>query len=141
MAFEQGERIGQTKLEENAPQRFVSAVDIARSRSGGIMPLASHEAAPSTDEPDSEEPSEIPLPAEPDFPMPADIAYQKPTTAAGRIERWQTRLLDLSLRNRLLNFSDSKRAVSFLCPDVAFLEDRLADRAHSKLFSPREHTP
>ena len=141
MTFEQAKRVGETKLEENAPQRFISAVDIARSRSAGIMPLASHEAAPSTDKPDSEEPSEIPLPAEPDFLMPADIAYQKPTTAAGRIERWQTRLLDLSLRNRLLNFSDSKRAVSFLCPDVAFLEDRLADDAAIKIISLPEQNP
>jgi very-short-patch-repair endonuclease len=141
MTFEQAKRVGETKLEENAPQRFISAVDIARSRSAGIMPLASHEATPSTDIPDSEEPSEIPLPAEPDFLMPADIAYQKPTTAAGRIERWQTRLLDLSLRNRLLNFSDSKRAVSFLCPDVAFLEDRLADDAAIKIISLPEQNP
>jgi hypothetical protein len=141
MTFEQAKRVGETKLEENAPQRFISAVDIARSRSAGIMPLASHEAASSTDKPDSEEPSEIPLPAEPDFLMPADIAYQKPTTAAGRLERWQTRLLDLSLRNRLLNFSESKRAVSFLCPDVAFLEDRLADDAAIKIVSLPEQSP
>jgi very-short-patch-repair endonuclease len=141
MTFEQAKRVGETKLQENAPQRFISAVDIARSRSAGIVPLASHEAAATTDIPDSEEPSEIPLPSEPDFLMPADIAYQIPTTAAGRIERWQTRLLDLSLRNRLLNFSDSKRAVSFLCPDVAFLEDRLADDAAIKIISLPEQNP
>jgi hypothetical protein len=63
----------------------------------------------------------MPLPAEPSFPMPADTAEQKPTTAAGRIERRQTQLLDLLLRNRLLNFSDSKRTVSFVCPDIAYL--------------------
>jgi very-short-patch-repair endonuclease len=141
MTFEQAKKVGEAKLEESAPQRFVSAVDIARSRSSGIMPLASHEATQSADQSDIEEPSELPLPAEPGFPMPADITDQKPTTAAGRIERWQTRLLDLSLRNRLLNFSDSKRVVSFLCPDVAFLEDRLADDAAIKIISLPEQNP
>jgi very-short-patch-repair endonuclease len=141
MTFEQAKKIGEAKLGENPSERFVSAVDIARSRSAGIMPLASHEASRPSDEADSEVPSEIPLPAEPDFPMPADVLEQKPSTAAGRIERWQNRLLDLSLRNRLLNFSDSKRVVSFLCPDVALLEDRLADNAAIKLISLPEQNP
>jgi hypothetical protein len=141
MMFEQAKKAGEAKLQESTSERFVSAVDIARSRSAGIMPLASHEAPLPSDGIHSEEPSEIPLPAEPDFPMPADLVGQKPSTAAGRIERWQTRLLDLSLRNRLLNFSDSKRAVSFLCPDVAFLEDRLADNAAIKLISLPEQNP
>jgi very-short-patch-repair endonuclease len=141
MTFEQARKVGEAKLDENAGQRFVSAVDVARSRSGGIMPLASHE----TGQPDAVEegdgPSDIALPAEPDLPMPADIVDQKPTTPAGRIDRWQNRLLDLSLRNRLLNFSDSKRTVSFLCPDVAYLEDRLADGAAIKLISLPEQNP
>ena len=141
MTFEQAKKTGEAKLEENAPQRFVSGIDIARSRSAGIMPLASHEGTQSADQSYIDEPSELPLPAEPGFPMPADITDQKPTTAAGRIERWQTRLLDLSLRNRLLNFSDSKRVVSFLCPDVAFLEDRLADDAAIKIISLPEQNP
>lgn len=141
MLFEQARKIGEAKLDENAAQPFVSAIDIARSRSTGIMPLASHEAPQTTDQPDSEEPSDIPLPAEPDFPMPADRAEQKPTTAAGRIERWQTKLLDLSLRNRLLNFTDSKKTVSFVCPDIAYLEDRLADNVGIKLISLPEQNP
>ncbi|MFW8642058.1 DUF4011 domain-containing protein [Rhizobium beringeri] len=63
----------------------------------------------------------LPLPPLPDFnAIPADMAEEKPTTAAGRIDRWQRKLLDLSLRNRLLNFKDSKQAVPFLCPDVPF---------------------
>ncbi len=141
MLFEQAKQTAEAKLEENAADRFVSAVDIARSRSSGITPLASHEAAEPANDANNDEPTGIPLPAEPDFPMPADHVSQKPSTAAGRIERWQTRLLDLSLRNRLLNFSDSKRAVSFLCPDVAFLEDRLAENAAIKLISLPEQNP
>ena len=52
MTFEQAKKLGEAKLDENATQRFVSAVDIARSRSAGIMPLASHESAQSADSPD-----------------------------------------------------------------------------------------
>ena len=141
MTFEQAKKAGEAKLGDNASERFVSAVDTARSRSAGIMPLASHQAPRPSDEADREVPSEIPLPAAPDFPLPADALEQKPSTAAGRIERWQNRLLDLSLRNRLLNFSDSKRVVSFLCPDVALLEDRLADNAAIKLISLPEQNP
>ncbi len=141
MTFEQARRIGESKVDENATQPFVAAVDIARSRSAGIMPLASHDSASLTDAADPDEPSDIPLPAEPDFLMPADLAEQKPTTAAGRIERWQTKLLDLSLRNRLLNFTDSKKAVSFVCPNVAYLEDRLSENAGIKLISLPEQNP
>ena len=46
--------------------------------------------------------------------------------AISRMERWQRRLLDLSLRNRLLNFRLTRGAVSFLCPDPGLLEDLLS---------------
>ena len=45
---------------------------------------------------------------------------------ADRLARWKTSLLDLSLRNRLLNFKDSKKSIPLLCPDIAGLEDGLA---------------
>jgi very-short-patch-repair endonuclease len=44
----------------------------------------------------------------------------------GRIERWRTRLLDLSLRNRLVNFRETGRTLRLTVPDVAALEDKLA---------------
>lgn len=56
--------------------------------------------------------------------------------AGGRIERWRTRLLDLSLRNRLLNFRESARTVPFNVPDVSQLEDMLAD-AHAFTLLPK----
>lgn len=46
-----------------------------------------------------------------------------------RLERWQRKLLDLSLRNRLLNFHPGKSSVSIYCPDPARLEDLLAEGA------------
>jgi len=46
--------------------------------------------------------------------------------ATDRITRWKNSLLDLSLRNRLLNYKETKRSIPFLCPDIAGLEDALA---------------
>lgn len=65
----------------------------------------------------------------------------KPTSAAGRIDRWQKKLLDLTLHNKLLNFPDSKKTIPFLCTDVAYLEDRLADGAAIRIVSLPEQNP
>ena len=67
---------------KGAELRGLSAIDVARSRSAGIMPLASHEVVPSHGT--EAVPSEIPLPSEPDFLMPADTIEQKPTTPQER---------------------------------------------------------
>src|SRR5690606_24306695 len=78
----------------------------------------------------------LPLPTAPGFEMlPVSEVEERPQTPAGRIERWQRKLLDLSLRNRLLNFSSTKQTVPVLCPDVSRLEDRLADGARMRLIS------
>ncbi len=47
-------------------------------------------------------------------------------SAPDRIRRWQTRLLDLSLRNRLINFRETGRTIRLMVPDVAMAEDILA---------------
>ena len=47
-------------------------------------------------------------------------------TAAGRLERWQGNLLDLTLRNRLLNFGERVSTIQLLCPDQARLLKRLS---------------
>lgn len=44
-----------------------------------------------------------------------------------RLELWKRRLLDLTLRNRLINFRENKQTVQLRCADVARLEDMLAD--------------
>lgn len=141
MTFEQARQRGEDQLAEGAAQGFVCAIDVTRSRSAGIIPLASHQISQPDEVVEADDVGEVALPAEPDFPMPADLVEQMPTTPAGRIARWQNRLLDLGLRNRLLNFSDNKRVVSFLCPDVAYLEDQLAAGAAIKLISLPEQNP
>ena len=46
-----------------------------------------------------------------------------------RMTRWTQRLLDLSLRNRLLNARDSKQILPLECDGTGMLEDRLSSGA------------
>ncbi|RWM47846.1 MAG: DUF3320 domain-containing protein [Mesorhizobium sp.] len=131
------------RLAEDQAHAFVAAIDVRRSRSGGITPLASHEPVRrnAVDE-EAAAGVALPLPAAPAVgEMPAEDVEIKPTTAMGRIQRWQKKLLDLTLRNRLLNFPDSKKTIPFLCTDVAYLEDRLANGAAVRLISLPEQNP
>ncbi|MEI6541732.1 MAG: DUF4011 domain-containing protein, partial [Planctomycetota bacterium] len=125
--FEDAKRTAEAALGASKEERFVAAIDFMRARMAQIRPLASHDTSANARDEIGDFRVALPLPKMPDFSqVPIDIAEEKPTTPAGRIERWQRKLLDLSLRNRLLNFKASKQSVPFLCPDVPALEDRLA---------------
>ena len=125
--FDQAEEEGRRRLAENRDPEFVMAVDIARSRAARIRPLASHRAAETPESNASDEAAPAALSPLPDFGLlPSEIGEEEPETSHDRIERWQRKLLDLSLRNRLLNFRDSKQTLSLRCPNVADLEDQLA---------------
>ncbi|WP_438033671.1 DUF3320 domain-containing protein [Sorangium sp. So ce204] len=60
---------------------------------------------------------------------PPQVAAPRPTDpVSARLKQWRDRLLDLSLRNRLLNFrADVKGSVPLEVPDAAAFEDALAD--------------
>lgn len=143
MTFETAQHAIQHRLDEAQTVAFVAAVDVSRSRSGGITPLASHDpTAPLGDEAEPLAPTSLPLPTAPlASVLPVDEVEVKPTTAAGRIDRWQKKLLDLTLRNRLLNFPDSRKTIPFLCTDVGYLEDRLVKGAAIRLISLPEQNP
>ena len=61
--------------------------------------------------------------AEPAEDTEASFAMKRPV---GRVDRWKDRLLDLSLRNRLLNFRETSAALRLLSPSLGTLEDALA---------------
>ncbi|MBQ6136367.1 MAG: DUF4011 domain-containing protein, partial [Kiritimatiellae bacterium] len=48
------------------------------------------------------------------------------TNPPARVSRWTQKLLDLSLRNRLLNARETRELLPLACADAARLEDRLA---------------
>lgn len=109
---------------------FGVAVDIRRARALRISPLAlkgrdrAGQALP-VEAPAVEPPMEA-APALPDFDQEAEPEAGLPETPAGRLERWQRKLLDLSARNPLLNHRSDKTSLRILCPDPGLLEDKLA---------------
>lgn len=52
-----------------------------------------------------------------------------------RVVRWTQKLLDLSLRNRLLNARESRELIPLGCTDLSLLEDRLSQRSELVLKS------
>ncbi|MDR2430608.1 MAG: DUF4011 domain-containing protein, partial [Puniceicoccales bacterium] len=55
-----------------------------------------------------------------------DPAVNTATKPATRIDQWKSRLLDLSLRNRLLNFRETKSTIRILSAAPEHVEDELA---------------
>lgn len=53
-----------------------------------------------------------------------------------RVEKWKRNLLDLSLRNRLLNVKDGKHFIPLSCNDIAKLEDCLSANNAIKIETP-----
>jgi very-short-patch-repair endonuclease len=143
MAMDAAQRMLDHRLGEEEAHAFVAAIDVRRARSGGITPLASHDAARrNADETTSAPVGDLALPTAPSFnDLPELQTEEKPTSAAGRIDRWQKKLLDLTLRNRLLNFPESKKTIPFLCADAALLEDRLAGGAAIQIVSLPQQNP
>ena len=127
IGFDQAVDEGRRRLSENRDPEFVMVVDIGRSRAAMVRPLASHRVPEPSESGSSDEVAPAALPPMPDFGLlPSEIMDETPETPRDRIDRWQRKLLDLSLRNRLLNYRDSKQTLPLRCPDVGALEDALA---------------
>ena len=114
---------------------FAAAVDIRRARAHSITPLGlrAEEHPPSDESPAAE--VELPLeeaPALPGFDS-ADLEEEKPETPESRLQRWQRRLLDLTLNNRLLNHRATKTSLRIICPQPGRLEDKLAEGARIQI--------
>lgn len=139
--FDQAVQNARLRLREDNDVDFERAIDIRRARIAGITPLASHhvrgDSAEATDEV-----TPAPLPPDPDFGLlPGDVVDEEPQTSQDRIDRWQRKLLDLTLRNRLINFKDTKQTIPVLCPDLPKLEDMLADDRKLQIISLKDENP
>ena len=122
-----------TLVAEDPEKRFELVVDIRRSRHRQIKPLAF--GADSSNAPAPVSPTtgvSATLEAAPSFVEEVTIA-QEAEESLDRLERWKRKLLDLSLRNKLLNFKAGKNALSLLCHDAGALEDKLASGDKLKL--------
>ena len=125
IAMEEGSR---HLLDEEA---FRYAVDIHRAREVQIKPLPSRAGQVRRVESEEEQPPVgiEPTPLLPDLDVtaitPLDLSFDE--TPEGRLSKWKARLLDLTLRNKLLNFKATKTTLKLVAPDLARLEDVLSD--------------
>ncbi|WP_035025616.1 DUF3320 domain-containing protein [Gemmobacter nectariphilus] len=126
IGFEEAVQAGRDLLSEARETEFIQAVDINRARAARIRPLASHRVQEAATEQIAATPAALPRPLDLGL-LPGELADETPATPLGRVERWQRKLLDLSLGNRLLNFRDTRGAVAMICPDISGAEDRLAN--------------
>lgn len=129
---------GAQQVEESQDAGFRLAVDIRRARLQRIKPLASAEASVTTAPGTEVSPSTPALPKfedAPDLPdsAPANAEDASQLDPKDRLLRWQRKLLDLSLRNNLLNFKGGKKALKLEAPDPGALEDLLATGQPLKL--------
>lgn len=121
------------QLAEEEEDKFELVIDVKRARMSRIKPLAQAQAVadlrPLTVEPETT----ITIEEAPD--LPDEVATDTPTAELDpkdRLARWQRKLLDLSLRNALLNFKQGKKALILDVAAPAF-EDTLAEGQTIKL--------
>lgn len=129
---------GAAQLAEEHEQAFELCVDVRRARMQRIKPLASTDGVAATAGQRAQPPTGIPAVEDaPDLPEEPDNADDEavPERPEDRLSRWQRKLLDLSLRNNLLSFKSTKRAVRLDAPDPGQLEDILAEGHVLKLLS------
>ena len=138
-SFSRACELGSKLLAEDALASFELAIDVRRARMHKIRPLAAADLgtpkAPQT--PAASELASVQIEDAPDLPEELVTEAGEPDprslTPADRVTRWQRKLLDLSLRNSLLNFRKNKRAVTIEAPDPSRLEDTLSSGKALKL--------
>jgi very-short-patch-repair endonuclease len=112
-------------------REFLFAVDVKRCRMQQILPLPiraeggiAERVAESVSVPQIERPPELP-------PLDGEAILldedAPPETPQGRLARWKSKLLDLTLRNRLINFKPTKTTLPLRVADPAHLEDVLSE--------------
>jgi len=110
--------------------QFRMALDVRRARSSRILPIPSLQAAPSSPRPIAGQ-AQVATPeqglgtrtfTEPVLPSSSE---QQPRQVT-RVDQWKARLLDLTKRNRLLNFRETKGTIRILSAHPDRIEDELA---------------
>lgn len=123
-------------IAEERDEEFELIVDIRRARLQRIKPLASGDGQ--GERLSSEDAIQVTTATfdngAPDIPeddgLDADVTTIDPKD---RLARWQRKLLDLSLRNNLLNFKAGKKSLRLDAPEPGALEDLLSDGAPIRL--------
>lgn len=106
---------------------FRLALDVRQSRAAGIkpMPILGQRADSAQSGLGNQPIPDLGL-GDREFAEPLENLPQPPAEAGTRVDKWKSRLLDLSLRNRLLNFRETSSTVCLLSPSPQDVECKLA---------------
>jgi hypothetical protein len=125
------------QLGEDKEGEFELVVDIRRARMQKIRPLPAFGSLLTTEQQKTEDAdaATVGLDLAPNLPNfdTETTDNSEAETPQTRLAQWQRQLLDLSLRNPLLNFQSTKGSVKLVTPDPAILEDRLAQGKKIKI--------
>ncbi|MDP2358159.1 MAG: DUF3320 domain-containing protein [Beijerinckiaceae bacterium] len=131
--FKQAVAQGGKQIAEDALSRFELAIDVNRARIARVRPLELDGGSGPSLAPDAAPVAAQTLEEAPAFEDDLTPRAAAPDKTLDRLETWKRKLLDLTLRNRLLNFKDSKSTIPLECPDPALLEDMLSAGARFQL--------
>ncbi len=128
------ELLARPHLETQLPFRLV--LDVRRARIARICPLPLPNQSPQTPIPtpgiDGKSVRDDGL-GDRDIVEPLHLTQTSAGKTATRIDQWKSRLLDLSLRNRLLNFRETKSTIRILSASSEHVEDELASERELSL--------
>ncbi|MFA6714833.1 MAG: DUF4011 domain-containing protein [Victivallaceae bacterium] len=126
ISFRDSELAGKKHLILEA--QFIGALDIRQARTLGLRPLPLKRTADGLvvvdDDLGMSPKREINNKADRAFRTEIEIAQNEDKRS--RVTRWQQKLLDLTLRNRLLNFRETKQTIPIAFSNLGVLEDKLA---------------
>jgi very-short-patch-repair endonuclease len=119
------ERPAREHLKTEKPFRL--ALDVHRARIARIVPLPIPGQESTTSATGTSRPTiTVEGIGDRDFAELIELATATTAKPATRIDQWKSRLLDLSLRNRLLNFKETKSTIRLLSAAPEHVEDELA---------------
>lgn len=124
--FNLSEKHASANLDE--PSDFYFAIDVERTRSSGIRPIPSRIVENGTIKAvdyGERKKSEI-TSAPSELEIIGDIAQQNESKEVTKQVIWERKLLDLSLRNSLLNFRPTSMSVQLMIDDLGVLEDEMS---------------
>ena len=131
--FKQAADAAARQISEDALKPLEFALDVRAARKAQIRPLDVGGSGGSVIEPRVAGSAPQALAAAPAFEEEQPAPIPKEARVFTRFESWKNSLLDLSLRNRLLNFKEG-RSLPIECPDPAHLLDLLSGGRRMKTF-------
>lgn len=126
VSFSQAVAEAKRMLAEAEEENFQCAIDFRRARMQRIRPMTT--LVPVIDDPKCQVEMSVGLEEAPQLPsFSRELSVEAlPDSPQTRLDQWQRRLLDLSMRNPLLNHRTTKGSIKLVVPDPGLLEDLLA---------------